>query len=157
GWIYSLGDVRRVLFRLPELMAAPLDRPVFIVEGEKDVLNLAKIGILATTNAMGAGKGKWRQEYTESLRGRHVIILPDNDDQGRKHAYEVARHLKGVAASVSILELPDLPHKGDVSDWLAAGGTKERLLELVKNASTPQNVEKPNEAADDPHHEQDQA
>jgi hypothetical protein len=132
GWVSSIQGVRRVLFRLPELLAAPADRPVFVVEGEKDVDNLSGLELLATCNAMGAGK--WLPDYNESLRGRYVVILPDNDDPGRNHAEDVARQLNGVAASVSVLELPGLPDKGDVSDWLAAGGTKDQLLELAKGA-----------------------
>ena len=104
---------------------------VFVVEGEKDADNLAKLG-LRDDNPMGAGK--WRKEYAEHLRGRDVVILPDNDEPGRA-AKTVADSLRGVAAKVRLTELPDLPDKGDVSDWLAAGGTKDKLLELVKAAS----------------------
>jgi len=128
-WHWSLGDMRRVLYNLPALIAAPIDRPVFVCEGEKDVNNLADIGVLATTNAMGAGK--WRDEYTEQLRDRHVFILPDNDEVGRQHAENVARCLVGVARGVCIVELPNLLPKGDVSDWINNGGTKEILLELA--------------------------
>lgn len=130
GWVKGLGDVRRVLYRLHELAADTAGRPVFQCEGEKDADKLAGQGLLATTNPMGAGKAKWRPEYSESLRGRHVIILADNDEVGREHAKAVANALAGIAASVAILELPNLPPKGDVSDWLAAGGTKDMLLKL---------------------------
>ena len=57
----------RVLYRLPDLLNAPPERPVFVVEGEKDVETLASLGLIATTNAMGAGK--WRPEYNEALKG----------------------------------------------------------------------------------------
>lgn len=88
---------------------------------------------MATTNAGGAGK--WRDEYGEYLRGRSVVVLPDNDEPGREHAAKVARSLQGVAAGVRVLELPNLPPKGDVSDWLDAGGLVDELLVLP--ASTP--------------------
>ena len=131
GWIWNLGDVARVLYRLPELVASVADgRPVFVVEGEKDADNLAALGVVATTCAMGAGK--WRPEYNDALRDRHVFIVPDNDEPGRAHAEQVAEALADVAASVKIVELPGLPPKGDVSDWLAAGGTKEALLTLTQ-------------------------
>jgi Protein of unknown function (DUF3631) len=68
------------------------------------------------------------------LRGRAVVILPDNDEPGRKHVAKAARHLAGIAAEMRILALPDLPPKGDVSDWLAAGGTREQLLDLAASA-----------------------
>jgi hypothetical protein len=132
GWIWNLDGVPRVLYRLPQLIAAPKDRPVYIVEGEKDADALIALGRLATTSPMGSGK--WRPEYSEQLRGRNVFILPDNDEAGRKHAAAVERSLHGVAESVLIVELPDLPDKGDVSDWLGTGGDKDKLLALIAKA-----------------------
>ena len=131
GWNWSVKGVRRVPYRLPELLAEP-SRVVFIVEGEKDADRLADLGLIATTSAGGAGK--WKPEFAEHFRGRTVAILPDNDEPGRQHARQVARSLTNVAKLVCIVELPDLPEKGDLSDWLAAGGTKDRLRELVESA-----------------------
>jgi Protein of unknown function (DUF3987) len=131
-WIYDLKGVRRVLYRLPELLKYD-DRAVFIVEGERDVETLRKLGLVATTNAMGAGK--WHNEYADYLKGRQVIILPDNDEPGRNHGKQVAESLVGVAASIKVVELPGLPPKGDVSDWLALpGNDKTKLLELADKA-----------------------
>ena len=79
---------------------------VFIPEGEKDVENLRALGCVATCNAMGAGK--WRDEYKESLRGRNVAILPDNDTAGADHARTVASALTGIAGSVKVLSLARL-------------------------------------------------
>jgi putative DNA primase/helicase len=130
-WEWSLGDVRRVLYCLPQLLAAPTDAWVFVVEGEKDADNLARLGLVATTCAMGAGK--WRPEYNAALRGRPVVILPDNDEPGRQHARQVAAALAGTAESVRILELPGLPSKGDVSDWLARPDhTADALCQLAQ-------------------------
>lgn len=130
---WGIEGVRRVLYRLPELMATPLEQPVFIAEGEKDVDNLHARGVLATTNSGGAS-AKWLPEYCEALRGRPVVLLPDNDEPGRKHARDATTWLDGNAASVRVLELPGLPDKGDVSDWLAAGHTVEELLALSRRA-----------------------
>ncbi|MGA9994659.1 MAG: AAA family ATPase [Pyrinomonadaceae bacterium] len=132
GYIWKLNGTRRVPYRLPELLASDKSLPVFIPEGEKDCNNLANLGLIATTNVGGAKK--WRDEYSEYLRGRDVVILPDNDEPGREHAQQVARSLHGIAASVKIINLPDLQPKGDVSDWLDAGGTVEQLHELVNAA-----------------------
>lgn len=140
GWIYSLNGVRRIPYRLPELLAADVKLPVFVVEGEKDADALAKLGLTATTNPGGAGK--WRDDYSAALKDRCVVILPDNDEAGGKHAREVAQALLSVAQSVRIVRLPELPPKGDVVDWIAHGGTKEKLIELV-------NAEPPFAAADD--------
>ena len=131
GWTWSVNGVRVVPYRLPELLVEPA-QPVVVAEGEKDCDNLARIGVLATCNACGAGK--WTAEHSEFLRGRRIIVLPDNDEAGRNHAQQVARSLHGIAASVQIVELPDLPAKGDVSDWIAAGGTKAELKQLAEAA-----------------------
>ena len=60
SWKWSLKGVKRVLYRLPELMSADPAKPVFVVEGEKDADNLIQLGLVATTNPMGAGK--WSPE-----------------------------------------------------------------------------------------------
>jgi len=132
GWSGSTAGVRRVPYHMPDLRAADASKPVYVVEGEKDADRLRAAGLVATCNAGGAGK--WRDEYGEVLRGRSVVILPDNDGPGRDHASKVAASLRGKAASIKIVELPDLPAKGDVSDWLAAGGTIEALNALAANA-----------------------
>lgn len=132
GWESSISGVRRVLYRLPELLAADPEKLVFLPEGEKDVDLLHTLGLVATTNPHGAEK--WREEYAESLRGRAVIILPDNDAPGDRHAQAVAASLRGIAASVRILKLDGLPEKGDVGDWLRAGGTVKALKELASAA-----------------------
>lgn len=132
GWSYKLNGVRRVPYRLPELLVAAPEELVFIVEGEKDADRLCALGLVTTTNAGGAGK--WRDEFNEVLRGRRVVVLPDNDEPGREHASRVAQSLRGVALDVRVLSLPGLPPKGDVSDWLDAGGVIDELLVLAEAA-----------------------
>lgn len=131
GWINNVEGVRVVPYRLPELQGGR-NEAVYVPEGEKDVDNLAALGLLATCNVGGAGK--WTAEHAEYLRGRDVVVLPDNDKAGEDHAQQVALSLLGVAKSVRIVELPNLPDKGDVSDWLAAGGTREELQRLAEAA-----------------------
>lgn len=118
SWEWNLNGSPRVPYRLPELLSADLSRPLFIAEGEKDCDNLARCGHIATTNPMGAGK--WLKDFAKWFKGRHVILLPDNDDAGEKHAQQVFDSLNGVAASVKIVRLPDLPPKGDFTDWMTA-------------------------------------
>lgn len=127
-----------VPYRLAQVLKA---HTVFLPEGEKDVAAIERLGFTATTNPCGAGK--WRKEYNPHFKGKRVIILPDNDESGRAHALEVARNLHGVAASVKVVELPGLPDKGDVSDWIKAGGTAEQLQALADTAPewTPATVE----------------
>jgi hypothetical protein len=135
GWVYKLEGVRRILYRLPELLASPSEEYVLLPEGEKDVERLRKEGFIATTTVGGA-KAPWKSAYAEALRGRNVVLLADNDPTGWDRVKTVARELYGKAASVRIPTFPEsLPAKGDVSDWFDAGGTKETLRELI--AKTP--------------------
>jgi hypothetical protein len=133
GWIPNLAGVPKVLYHLPEVLAAIGDgKRIWIPEGEKDADRLRAVGLVGTCNSGGASK--WLPEHAEPLRGAAVCILPDNDKPGRTHALVVARSLAGVAASIKIVELPELPPKGDVSDWLDADGTREGLVELTEAA-----------------------
>lgn len=140
GWLWNLEGVERVPYRLPELLKSSIHAPVFVVEGEKDVETLRAHGLIATTNPGGAGK--WLPSMSKFLRDRHVVVLPDNDVAGENHAQDVATKLLGIARSIRIVRLPNLPPKGDVSDWLAAGGTAEELEQLVRESA-----EEPREAS----------
>ena len=121
GWIWKLED-RRVLYHLRDLLQYP-DGTVFVCEGEKDADNVAALGLCATTVAAG----KWTDECVQALAGRDVIVLQDADAAGRKKAEEAARLLHGVANSVRVVCLPGLPDRGDVSDWLDLGHSKDEL------------------------------
>jgi len=129
GWINNLQGVRRVPYRLPELLAADQTVDVLILEGEKDVDRAIAEGFVATTNAMGAGS--WPNDLNIYLADRHVVLIPDNDDAGRDHVAKVARGLPGIVETTKITPLPDLPVKGDFSDWFNAGGTAEELRHLI--------------------------
>lgn len=133
GWVWNTKGVRRVLFGLPELAGA---RTVYIAEGEKDVLALRQLGLSATTNSGGASK--WRDDYTQQLCAagvEAVIVLPDNDDAGRKHANVVARSCRSGGLTATIVELPGLPEHGDVTDWIKAGHTADELEALLERAA----------------------
>ncbi len=132
GWSWKLAGVPRVPYRLRELFDADPEETVYVAEGEKDVESLRSRGLVATCNAGGAGK--WDRAWADFFRGRDVVVLPDNDQPGRDHAADVARSLSGVALRVRVVELPGLPEKGDVSDWLATGGSAELLAKLVASA-----------------------
>jgi hypothetical protein len=118
----DLPDARIVLYNLPALVRAPDGATVFFCEGERNADDVIKLGLLATTAPMGAGKGHLVDpKCWEYLRGKHVVVLPDNDKPGRDHAHQIARILKPIAASVKLVEIPDLPEGGDVSDWIGSG------------------------------------
>ena len=127
---WKMAGVRRVLYRLDKLQGAAV---AYICEGEKDADKLHAIGLVGTTNAGGASK--WLDAYTAQLKAaavESVVILPDNDEPGRQHAATVAASCYQAGLHVKIVHLPDLPDKGDVSDFLAAGRTKRDLVALVK-------------------------
>lgn len=133
-WIWNLKGVEIVLYHLDDVIQA---KEVLIVEGEKDADNCRSLGFTATTCPMGAGK--WRDSYNEALKGKHVVLIPDNDNPGREHMAKVAQSLNGNAASIKLLNLPGLPSKGDVSDFIEKYPDKaeaaERLAVMIENAS----------------------
>jgi KaiC/GvpD/RAD55 family RecA-like ATPase len=129
GWHWGLGDVQRVPFRLPKVHAADF---VGICEGERDCLTLERLGMVATCNNGGAGN--FKPELSQHFSGKSVAIFPDNDEPGRQHALKVAQMLAPVAKSVKIVELPGLPAKGDVTDFVNAGGTLDDIREHYRKA-----------------------
>jgi putative DNA primase/helicase len=134
GWIWNMKGVKPVPFKLPHVLSAiKNDEFIFIAEGEKDCNNLAALGLTATCNHGGAGK--WRASHSKWFKaGAKVVVLPDNDEPGREHASKVARQLHDRGCKVKVIELPGLPPKGDVTDWLNSGGTKDKLLHLAADA-----------------------
>ncbi|MBN1443135.1 MAG: AAA family ATPase [Planctomycetes bacterium] len=136
GWDWSVKGVRRVPYRLPQLLSLPPLKGIVVVEGEKDVEALEALGVAATTSPGGAEK--WCKLDPSTVRatftGRRVLIIPDADEAGRKHARQVAENLVGIACDVRVVELPGLAECGDASDWISAGGTRAQLAELAQAA-----------------------
>ncbi len=123
GWTWRLDDVRRVLFRLPKVIAAVAEgRRIFVVEGERDVRAAEVAGEVATCNSGGAGS--WRPEYSPALAGAEVVIVADRDAPGQTHARSVAESLRQVAASVTVCEAKT---GKDLADHLAAGWSVDDL------------------------------
>lgn len=132
---WGLGDVRRVIYRLPEVQfAIKLGTPVWIVEGEKDADRLVSGGLTATTSG---GAKTWRPEFADLLQGADVVIVPDRDEAGHLYRDAVAKSLQGKAKRIRVVELPvefRAKHGIDVSDWLDSGKLLADLLELEKMA-----------------------
>ncbi len=131
---YSLQNVRRVLYRLPELLAAKTSKPVFLCEGEKDADNLSALGLTATTNVFGASE--WRKDYNEFLRERRVVICVDHDQAGIKRGEKLIRELIAVDCQIQIFDpFKDQPiaekHGQDVSDWLQLGNNASDIFALL--------------------------
>jgi hypothetical protein len=124
----------KIPYRLPELLeGSDRTEPVYICEGEKCADAVVKLGLTATTASEGAGK--WTADLNEHFRDRIAWILLDNDEPGRKHAQQVASNLHGIAREVKIVALPGLGDKEDVYDWIARGGTREKLDEIGEKAT----------------------
>ena len=140
-FFYEVRDVRRVLYHLFALLRSETKR-VFFCEGEKaaDALNRwfssqRKLGeYVATTTLGGAGKAHLT-DFGDALKDKEVIIFPDNDVHGRKHGNDLRDLCSPTAKSVQLCELPDLPQKGDVADYLEAhaksGERPTELLQLI--------------------------
>jgi hypothetical protein len=139
GWVWNLQGVQRVLYQLPEILKAG---KVYVVEGEKDADSVTSLtGCPGTTNVGGAGK--WRDELSESLADKEIIILQDGDEPGAKHALEVAASVCKVARSVKLLA-PFTDAK-DISEWITNGGTRKQLEKIESRTPlfNPQSVASP--------------
>lgn len=132
GKKWNLDGVRRVLYRLPDVVwAVDHDQPVWIAEGEKDVEALRELGVTATCNPGGAGK--WHPEYGECLVSGDVVIIADRDAPGRAHAAKVADALDGVARSVRVMEAAV---GKDAADHIAAHKTIDQFVPVEKDPAT---------------------
>ena len=145
GYVNSVpAEIRDVtLYRLPQVIRAIAEeKPVYVVEGEKDVETLERLGHTATCNPGGAGK--WRDGYSRRLQGADVIILPDNDGKGndytgQNHALDVALKLQGIARRVRLVDIkeacPELPEKGDISDMVQLMGDVDAMDALARQVA----------------------
>ena len=142
GFTWKTKGLVKFPYRLTE-MAAERNKPVWIVEGEKQVDYLRSIGLTATCNPGGAGK--WLKSYAKYFDGRDVIVIPDADLPNEKtgkivgaaHAKEVADSLIGIAKSIHVLDLPGCEPKWGLDDWLQKGGhTLQELAEIGR--ATPE-------------------
>lgn len=134
AWAWGMDGVERVLYRLPEVLAAKENEAIWITAGEKDVETLVALGFNATTNV--GGEGKWLEGYTEWLAGKDVVICGDNDEPGRKHIAKVCECLDGKVRRLRVVKIPS-PDK-DISDFRVRFGTVEAcqgaVVELLAKA-----------------------
>jgi hypothetical protein len=134
---------RLVLYRLPEVLEAVRTGGLILVaEGERKTDLLRHWGFTATCNLSGAVRSKlWfehaKEFFAASCYSPEIIILPDNDGPGRKHANTIGAAFAAVGITVRILDLPGLPLKGDVLDWRDHGGTADQLRELIETDARP--------------------
>jgi hypothetical protein len=126
-WIPEKPPGGPIPFRLPQLIQAAPDEIVVITEGEKDALTAVGLGFVATCNPGGAGK--FDENLARWFTGKkQVIICEDHDPAGEAHAAKTADMLQGIVADIRIVRFPELPQKGDLSDWVELGGTRDEFL-----------------------------
>ncbi|MBF6358317.1 hypothetical protein IU449_27850 [Nocardia higoensis] len=123
GWERTGFD--KIPFQLPQVREAiAAGRTIYLVEGEKDALNAATAGLVATTNAGGASG--WSPEHAAWLRGaRTVVIVADRDAPGYYRADRVMATLSGLVGRVRVVQAAT---GKDLTDHLAAG---HRIADLV--------------------------
>lgn len=126
GWTWRLGDTRRVLYRLPDIIRAVEEgKAIYICEGEKDVHTLIGYGLEATCNPGGAGK--WKADYNDIFQDAVVFIVADRDEPGQAHARQIYTALEDLAASVTIVEAAE---GKDATDHVKAGHSLANLVEV---------------------------
>lgn len=100
----SPNDYGRTRLFPPPSMWRP--GPLWLCEGEPDAICAISHGLNAVTQT--AGCGTWRNEFSEAMAGRDVVICYDADHAGLKGAHGVAESLVQHAKSVRIIVWPEL-------------------------------------------------
>jgi Protein of unknown function (DUF3631) len=147
GWRSGIRGIEVPLWDLPELIAADADAIVYIPEGEAKADALQVWGLVATYAK------PFLARHAQQLAGRTCMVMPDNDQAGRRHIEKVVQELRLAGAYPLILDLPDLPPKGDIVNWIDAGHTPEEFAALVEALLAappePKRVTEPSSSADD--------
>lgn len=123
-WIPGLAGMVVPLYNLQAVLAADL---VYLCEGEKDAETLIERGLIATTNHAGAKS--WASHLTDQLKGKSIIIIPDNDDAGKKRVQILAKNLQPVAKELRVFMPDGVPEHGDITDWVNKGGNVNEIFE----------------------------
>ena len=127
----ELGPRPRVpLFREDDIAAAENNEWIFITEGEEDAKALWVLGYKATTNFDGARKSLL--PHKDVLAGQKILWLQDEDDDGVAHCLKGAREFADIAKVQKIIRMPNLPHKGDIRDWIEARRAEGDSDKLIK-------------------------
>lgn len=116
-------------------MLQKTDASLIFHEGEKSVEAAVAAGLPGVHTTTAGGSSAARKTDFSVVKGREVIICPDNDEPGEGYMQDVAdMAINAGASSVRILRFPGLPPKGDVVEWIQAGGTPEQFTHLMTQA-----------------------
>jgi len=148
-WKNTREGVEPIIWQIDKIEeAAAQQEPIFIVEGEKDVLTIERIseGVLFATTSDTSSF--WPEQHTEALKGAScVYIIPDNDKAGEKHLNVVGAKLVEAGFETKVIRLPGVKDKGDITDWIEENGKTFEDLVYAMEAATPfelpQAVEEP--------------
>lgn len=132
-FIYNLKNTKLYLYQLiPLIDAVKNKQTINIVEGEKDVNSLMELGLVATTNPMGASvpnqKSKWLEDFNHYFKGaKEVILIPDNDTMGYKHVINIYNNLVDIVENIKFgVYKGNVALKYDSSDLINDRGIKTK-------------------------------
>lgn len=136
-----LGSAGRMVARKPAdfapvlynhasvLEAIAAGKPVWLVEGEKDADNASALGLIATTNAQGAGS--FPEDLAKALAGGTINIVADRDVAGYKRAATLHELFTTFPSTTARILLPAVAdEKADLTDHLEAGFGIDDLIEI---------------------------
>ncbi len=128
--VWNLNGIRRVPYRLPELLKLSGNDAFVLTEGEKDADLLVANGLKATSHK------NWKPEFNYLLKGFDVIICQDHDKAGVTQVEKVIEMIRRDARAIKIIDcfaddpLPE-KHGKDVSDFLNANSFDD-FLSLIR-------------------------
>lgn len=157
----DFGELNPVIYNLPGVIKTDTVYIVEGEKDADNLIKLGLTATTSFDGASkNKQKQKWREEYNKYFCGKNIILIPDNDESGIAHmeyaakslinfrkthgaeqktqgigqkTHEIEQKTHGITIKIlSVLEL-NLPPKGDISDWLEAGHTKEELEKIVEN------------------------
>ena len=104
---------------------------VFITGGEKDVMSLAAHGFNAV--CFNSETAVPPVNIIENLhrRFKHIVLLYDMDDTGRKSAGRIEQALNNYHVKRLELPLSGTKSEKDISDFFALGHTSDELSEII--------------------------
>jgi 5S rRNA maturation endonuclease (ribonuclease M5) len=131
--VKNLNGCKKTLYNLPSLLKGIQEnKPIFLVEGEKDANKLIEHGLIATTAPETL---HWQNDFSDILKDADVVVLYDQDRTGIERKDLLCKQLHGNTKRLRVIDLPNLKyqesHGEDISDWLSNGNTITKLLEIV--------------------------
>lgn len=150
------------------MMAAPLplfgldtvidiNKPVYVCEGQKKQTLFASLGFQSVNNMIGSNSGDLA-DWSPLRTCKKIVLCADNDKPGDLLMETVWSILskQNEHAEISTLNLPGLPPKGGLDDWLKAQPElkdwdglspltdhpkreiiRDRLLQIIAKCQTP--------------------